>query len=86
MALLASFVASPSAKSISRFRASAKANRMIRDSRSSQAPRGCICGQSREKIDTRGVEALQAVKDMFPRISNSELMAPVDNVAVSTRN
>ncbi|KAK9945742.1 hypothetical protein M0R45_011241 [Rubus argutus] len=30
------------------------------------------------------VEALQAVKDMFPRISNSELMAPVDNVAVST--
>ncbi|KAB2617177.1 oxysterol-binding protein-related protein 1C [Pyrus ussuriensis x Pyrus communis] len=30
------------------------------------------------------VEALQAVKDMFPRISNSELMAPVDNVALST--
>lgn len=30
------------------------------------------------------VEALQAVKDMFPRISNSELMAPVDNVTVST--
>lgn len=30
------------------------------------------------------VEALQAVKDMFPRMSNSELMAPVDNVAVST--
>ncbi|XP_020237570.1 oxysterol-binding protein-related protein 1C [Cajanus cajan] len=30
------------------------------------------------------MEALQAVKDMFPRISNSELMAPVDNVAVST--
>lgn len=30
------------------------------------------------------VEALQAVKDMFPRISNSELMAPVDNVAIST--
>lgn len=27
---------------------------------------------------------MQAVKDMFPRISNSELMAPVDNVAVST--
>lgn len=30
------------------------------------------------------VEALQAVKDMFPRMSNSELMAPVDGAAVST--
>lgn len=30
------------------------------------------------------LEALQTVKDMFPRISNSELMAPVDNLAVST--
>ncbi|CAN1335024.1 Oxysterol-binding protein-related protein 1C [Linum perenne] len=30
------------------------------------------------------MEALQAVKDLFPRISNSELMAPVDNVVVST--
>ncbi|KAL6527554.1 hypothetical protein OROGR_016644 [Orobanche gracilis] len=30
------------------------------------------------------VEALQAVKDMYPRMSNSELMAPVDSVAVST--
>lgn len=30
------------------------------------------------------MEALQAVKDMFPRMSNSELMAPVDDVAVST--
>ncbi|KAI4375121.1 hypothetical protein MLD38_013030 [Melastoma candidum] len=30
------------------------------------------------------MEALQAVKDMFPRISNSELMAPLGNVAVST--
>lgn len=30
------------------------------------------------------VEALQVVKDMFPRMSNSELMAPVDNIAVST--
>ncbi|KAL2520054.1 Oxysterol-binding protein-related protein 1C [Forsythia ovata] len=29
------------------------------------------------------MEALKAVKDMFPRISNSELMAPVDNLAVS---
>ncbi|KAL2893176.1 Oxysterol-binding protein-related protein 1C [Bienertia sinuspersici] len=30
------------------------------------------------------VDALQAVKDMFPRMSNSELMAPIDNVVVST--
>ncbi|KAK2656392.1 hypothetical protein Ddye_009444 [Dipteronia dyeriana] len=30
------------------------------------------------------MEALRTVKDMFPRISNSELMAPVENVAVST--
>ncbi|KAG0492453.1 hypothetical protein HPP92_005492 [Vanilla planifolia] len=30
------------------------------------------------------MEALQAVKEMFPRISNSELMAPVDNFVVST--
>uniref|UniRef100_A0A2C9U1E2 PH domain-containing protein n=1 Tax=Manihot esculenta TaxID=3983 RepID=A0A2C9U1E2_MANES len=30
------------------------------------------------------MEALQAVKDMFPRMSNSELMAPIDNLAVST--
>uniref|UniRef100_A0A803L096 PH domain-containing protein n=1 Tax=Chenopodium quinoa TaxID=63459 RepID=A0A803L096_CHEQI len=30
------------------------------------------------------VDALQAVKDMFPRMSNSELMAPIDNVALST--
>ncbi|GMY06849.1 oxysterol-binding protein-related protein 1C-like [Fagus crenata] len=30
------------------------------------------------------VEALQAVKDMFPRMSNSELMAPINNVPVST--
>ncbi|MED6191700.1 Oxysterol-binding protein- protein 1C [Stylosanthes scabra] len=33
---------------------------------------------------TAWMEALQAVKDMFPRISNSELMAPLDNVSVST--
>lgn len=30
------------------------------------------------------VEVLQTMKDMFPRMSNSELMAPVDNLAVST--
>lgn len=30
------------------------------------------------------IDALTAVKDMFPRMSNSELMAPMDQVAVST--
>lgn len=30
------------------------------------------------------MEALQAVKDMFPRMSNSELMAPMDDLAIST--
>ncbi|KAL5078658.1 hypothetical protein RYX36_007079 [Vicia faba] len=30
------------------------------------------------------VEALYAVKDMFPRMSNCELMAPVNNLAIST--
>ncbi|KAF5442468.1 hypothetical protein F2P56_035121 [Juglans regia] len=30
------------------------------------------------------MEALQAVKDMFPRMSNSELMAPIDNFTMST--
>lgn len=30
------------------------------------------------------VEALQAVKDMFPRMSNSELMAPLDYLTIST--
>ncbi|KAG5384428.1 hypothetical protein IGI04_035898 [Brassica rapa subsp. trilocularis] len=29
------------------------------------------------------VEALLAIKDMFPRMSNSELMAPIDNLAMS---
>ncbi|CAK9184507.1 unnamed protein product [Ilex paraguariensis] len=32
------------------------------------------------------MDALQAAKDMFPRMSNSELMAPLDNVAMSTEN
>ncbi|GER49221.1 oxysterol-binding protein [Striga asiatica] len=39
--------------------------------------------ESREDRTT-WMEALQTVKDMFPRMSNSELMAPVDNLAVST--
>lgn len=30
------------------------------------------------------MEALQTVKEMFPRMSNTELMAPVDNFVVST--
>lgn len=30
------------------------------------------------------MEAFHAVKNMFPRMSNSELMAPVENLAVST--
>lgn len=29
------------------------------------------------------MEALQAVKDMFPRMSNSELMAPTNNLDIS---
>ncbi|KAL9245525.1 hypothetical protein vseg_019169 [Gypsophila vaccaria] len=33
---------------------------------------------------TAWMDALQVVKGMFPRIPNSELMAPVDNVVVST--
>ncbi|CAN8246912.1 unnamed protein product [Cochlearia groenlandica] len=33
---------------------------------------------------TTWVEALQAVKDMFPRMSNSELMAPTNNLSMST--
>ncbi|KAJ4964760.1 hypothetical protein NE237_016609 [Protea cynaroides] len=33
---------------------------------------------------TAWMEAFQAVKDLFPRVSNSELMAPMDNVVVST--
>ncbi|KAL3641317.1 Oxysterol-binding protein-related protein 1C [Castilleja foliolosa] len=39
--------------------------------------------ESREDRTT-WMEALQTVKDMFPRMSNSELMAPVDNLAAST--
>lgn len=30
------------------------------------------------------MEALQAVKELFPRMSNSELMAPMDYLSVST--
>ncbi|KAF7840184.1 oxysterol-binding protein-related protein 1B-like [Senna tora] len=33
---------------------------------------------------TAWVEALQAVKDMFPRVPNAEIMAPADSMAIST--
>ncbi|KAL6217176.1 hypothetical protein ACLB2K_010393 [Fragaria x ananassa] len=63
----------------------------IRESKSDDKRFSIFTGTKRlhlraESSDDRcaWVEALQAVKDMFPRMSNSELMAPVDNVAVST--
>ncbi|CAN0892467.1 Oxysterol-binding protein-related protein 1C [Linum grandiflorum] len=63
----------------------------IRESRSDDKRFSIFTGTKRLHLraDTREdrlawMEALQAVKDLFPRISNSELMAPVDNVAVST--
>ncbi|KAH1094886.1 hypothetical protein GLYMA_14G164600v4 [Glycine max] len=63
----------------------------IRESRSDDKRFSIFTGTKRLHLraDTREdrvawMEALQAVKDMFPRISNSELMAPVDNVAIST--
>ncbi|CAL9766469.1 unnamed protein product [Musa acuminata subsp. burmannicoides] len=63
----------------------------IRESRSDERRFSIFSGTKRLHLraDTREnrlvwVEALQAVKDMFPRISNSELMAPMDNVIVST--
>ncbi|PPD85766.1 hypothetical protein GOBAR_DD17285 [Gossypium barbadense] len=63
----------------------------IRESRSDDKRFSIFTGTKRlhlraEARDDRvaWVEALQAVKDMFPRMSNSELMAPMDNVAVST--
>ncbi|CAN1185907.1 Oxysterol-binding protein-related protein 1C [Linum perenne] len=63
----------------------------IRESRSDDKRFSIFTGTKRLHLraETREdrlawMEALQAVKDLFPRISNSELMAPVDNVAVST--
>ncbi|KAA3449629.1 oxysterol-binding protein-related protein 1C-like isoform X1 [Gossypium australe] len=63
----------------------------IRESRSDDKRFSIFTGTKRlhlraEARDDRvaWVEALQAVKDMFPRMSNSELMAPMDNLAVST--
>ncbi|XP_027369058.1 oxysterol-binding protein-related protein 1C-like [Abrus precatorius] len=63
----------------------------IRESRSDDKRFSIFTGTKRLHLraETREdrvawMEALQAVKDMFPRMSNSELMAPVDNVAIST--
>ncbi|KAJ9166617.1 hypothetical protein P3X46_021338 [Hevea brasiliensis] len=63
----------------------------IRESRSDDKRFSIFTGTKRLHLraETREdrlawMEALQAVKDMFPRMSNSELMAPIDNVAVST--
>ncbi|XVE60382.1 hypothetical protein DITRI_Ditri05aG0124400 [Diplodiscus trichospermus] len=63
----------------------------IRESRSDDKRFSIFTGTKRLHLraETRDdrvawMDALQAVKDMFPRMSNSELMAPMDNVAVST--
>ncbi|KAK8597219.1 hypothetical protein V6N12_065692 [Hibiscus sabdariffa] len=63
----------------------------IRESRSDDKRFSIFTGTKRLHLraETREdrvawMEALQAVKDMFPRMSNSELMAPMDNVVVST--
>ncbi|KAJ6391606.1 hypothetical protein OIU77_025557 [Salix suchowensis] len=63
----------------------------IRESRSDDKRFSIFTGTKRLHLraETREdrltwMEALQAVKEMFPRMSNSELMAPLDNVAVST--
>ncbi|QCE15815.1 sterol binding ankyrin repeat protein [Vigna unguiculata] len=63
----------------------------IRESKSDDKRFSVFTGTKRLHLraDTREdrlswTEALQAVKDMFPRMSNSELMAPLDNVTVST--
>ncbi|KAK9270071.1 hypothetical protein L1049_025644 [Liquidambar formosana] len=63
----------------------------IRESRSDDKRFSIFTGTKRLHLraETREdrvawMEVLQAVKDMFPRMSNSELMAPVDNVVVST--
>ncbi|XP_034889120.1 oxysterol-binding protein-related protein 1C isoform X2 [Populus alba] len=63
----------------------------IRESRSDDKRFSIFTGTKRLHLraETREdrlawMEALQAVKDMFPRMSNSELMGPLDRVAVST--
>ncbi|KAL5820924.1 hypothetical protein ACOSQ3_022806 [Xanthoceras sorbifolium] len=63
----------------------------IRESRSDDKRFSIFTGTKRVHLRAESredklawIEALQTVKDMFPRISNSELMATVENVAVST--
>lgn len=63
----------------------------MRESRSDDKRFSVFTGTKRmhlraETREDRGkwMEALQAVKEMFPRLSNSELMAPVDGLVVST--
>ncbi|XP_068647315.1 oxysterol-binding protein-related protein 1C-like isoform X2 [Aristolochia californica] len=63
----------------------------IRESKSDDKRFSIFTGTKRlhlraETRDDRAtwVEALQAVKDLYPRLSNSELMAPADNFVVST--
>ncbi|KAK4274054.1 hypothetical protein QN277_017344 [Acacia crassicarpa] len=63
----------------------------IRESRSDDKRFSIFTGTKRLHLraETREdrvawVEALQAVKDMFPRMSNSELMAPLDYLTIST--
>ncbi|KAJ9564944.1 hypothetical protein OSB04_000910 [Centaurea solstitialis] len=63
----------------------------IRESRSDDKRFSIFTGTKRLHLraDTRDdriawMEALQAVKGMFPRISNNELMAPVGGISVST--
>ncbi|XP_021604119.1 oxysterol-binding protein-related protein 1C isoform X2 [Manihot esculenta] len=63
----------------------------IRESRSDDKRFSIFTGTKRLHLraETREdrsqwMEALRAVKDMFPRMSNSELMAPIDHVAIST--
>ncbi|KAK9291524.1 hypothetical protein L1049_019472 [Liquidambar formosana] len=63
----------------------------IRESRSDDKRFSIFTGTKRLHLraDTREgrvawTEALQAVKDMFPRLSNSELMASIEHMVVST--
>lgn len=63
----------------------------IRESRSDDKRFSIFTGTKRLHLraETREdriawMEALQAIKDMFPRMSNSELMAPLENFSVST--
>uniref|UniRef100_A0A0C9S939 TSA: Wollemia nobilis Ref_Wollemi_Transcript_9503_3010 transcribed RNA sequence n=1 Tax=Wollemia nobilis TaxID=56998 RepID=A0A0C9S939_9CONI len=63
----------------------------VRESRSDDKRFSIFTGTKRlhlraESRDDRAawIEALQTVKDLFPRISTSDLMEPMDNITVST--